>query len=488
MKKAESSNLEKYRPKKRRWWLWAILLLIIAIVGWYLFSIIAAYNSATTSNTTTGALKQNDQGKYNAINVLLLGTNGPLSDSIIVASIDPETEAISMLSVPRDLYIEHDTYGKLKINEIHSYAEAASKTKGNGAKELKKVVADTLGIPVHYFVRVDFDGFKKIVDAVGGVDIDVKTALNDPEYPCDNDPNKSCGFTLKAGKQHMNGTLALKYTRCRKNGCGSDFGRAMRQQEVIKAIREKALSAEVLTNPKKVTDLIAALGAHMLMDFSATEVTQALSVARSFDNPTMRSHVFGTNDGLVHTANVGGKSVVVPTAGTTDFSELQAFAQAYIQEPRISAEKPTILVRQGSATKATVTKVVKHLEWAGFAVSTASESDATVTTTTMYSDSDKATSLDYLKTTYKVSAKPGTSGLSKTTATTPTPKPSASPETSVPSATTFDFELIVGSDIAKILKESKPLEDDENGQDVLQSPPAETTYLRGAPSTVAFHP
>ncbi len=495
VKKVGTSHLDNYRPKKRRWWLWAILLIIVVIIGWYLVSLIAAYNNATTGNDTANqALKQNDQGKYNPINVLLLGTNANLSDSIIVASIDPETKTVSMLSVPRDLYIDDAQYGKFKINEIHSYAESAGgKTKGNGAKKLKEVVSEKLGIPIHYFVRVDFDGFKKIVDSIGGIEINVESTLNDTEYPCDNDPTKSCGFTIKAGPQHMNGTTALKYTRCRKGNCGSDFGRAKRQQEVISAIRTKALSAQVLANPKKVTDLISALGSHMLMDISATEMTQAISVARALGNPTMRTYVF-SEDNLVKGAMVNGKSYQVPTAGTTDFSEIQAFAQAYIQQPRIVLEKPTIMVRQGSATKATVAKVVSHLEWAGFTVTTATQADPTTTLTTLYSDANnKPTSSDYLKTTYKVTPKKGTSGLSTTTA--PTPKPSASPSasptiesTATTTPATADYELIIGSDIAKILKESKPLEDDADGQDPLQSPPAETTYLQGAHAAAAILP
>ncbi len=488
VKKVGTSHLDNYRPKKRRWWLWAILFIIVAIIGWYLVSLIMAYNNATTGNDSGNeALKQNAQGKYNPINVLLLGTNANLSDSIIVASIDPETKTVSMLSVPRDLYIDDAEYGKLKINEVHSYAESAGgKTKGNGAKKLKEVVSEKLGIPIHYFVRVDFDGFKKIVDSIGGIDITVESTLNDTEYPCDNDPTKSCGFTIKAGQQHMNGTTALKYTRCRKGNCGSDFGRAKRQQEVISAIRTKALSAQVLANPKKVTDLISALGTHILMDFSATEMTQAISVARALGNPTMRTYVF-SEDNLVKGAMVNGKSYQVPVAGTTDYSELQVFAQAYLQQPRIILEKPTILVRQGSATKATVTKIAKHLEWAGFTVTTAIESDPTTTLTTLYSDSSsKPTSSEYLKSTYKVTPKKGVSGLS--TEAAPTPKPSASPSTeSSATSGAADYELIIGSDIAKILKESKPLEDDADGQDLLQSPPADTTYLQGAP-TVAIHP
>lgn len=495
VKKVDSPNLDRFRPKKRRWWLWALLLIVIAAIAWYLIPLIVAYNSATTGNDSSNdALKQNAQGKYNQINVLLLGTNANLSDSIIVASIDPETKTVSMLSIPRDLYINDDTYGKLKINEIHSRAEGASKTKGNGAKKLKEVVAQTFGIPIHYFVRVDFDGFKKIVDSIGGIDVDVKTALSDGEYPCDNDPTKSCGFSIKAGKQHINGTTALKYTRCRKGNCGSDFGRAMRQQEVLKAIRAKALSAQVLANPKKVTDLISALGTHMLMDISATELTQSIALARSLGNPTMRSHVFGASDGLVETGNIGGKSVVVPTAGASDYSELQAFAQAYIQQPRIAAEKPTVLVRQGSATKSTVAKVVKHLEWAGFTVSTATEPDPSTTTTMLYSQTTaKPTSTDYLKDTYKVTTQKGTSGLSTETVAKPTPSPasSASPSPSnspVVMTDAADYELVVGSDIAKILKESKPLEDNADGQDALQSPPAETSYAPGAPALVTNIP
>jgi LCP family protein required for cell wall assembly len=489
LKKSEPSQLDTYRKKKRKWWLIIPLVILFVAAAWYIIPIFLAYNNATTANTTADAgtaLKQNAQGEYNPINVLLIGeASGNLADSIIVASIDPETKTVSMLSVPRDLYVPIPGYGKAKINAAHSYGESGGK-KGGGPALLKQVVSTTLGIPIHYFIRVDFDGFRKLVDAVGGVDINVKTSLNDPEYPCDNDSTRSCGFSLKPGEQHMNGITALKYARCRKGTCGNDFGRAMRQQDLIKAVREKALSAQVLANPKKVTDIISVLGSHILTDFSASETTQALSLVHNFDNPTIRQYVFdNSEDGLVVTGRVGDQSVVLPRVGDGDYSELQAFTKAFFREPRIAAEKPTILVRQGSATKAATNKVAEQLKWAGFTVQTAKTADTTTAKTTLYgSTSNKAKSAAYLKDVYSVTPQSGSSGLDTTADTATSTTSAASPSPSTP-----DFELVVGSDIAKILQNAKPLEDNADGQNVLQSTPTTTSYqTQGAYGTFANTP
>jgi len=179
------------------------------------------------------------------VNVLFLGIDqrdnepGPWrTDTMIVFSVDPISKTISMLSLPRDLWVTLPGYNMdERINAAHVYGEQF-RYPGGGPTFAMKTVQYNLGIPVHYFVRLDFNGFVKIIDAIGGIDVDVPRDIVDNAYP-----TPDYGTTrlyIKAGRQHMDGDLALKYARTRHDS--SDIDRARRQQQVILAGRDKVLS------------------------------------------------------------------------------------------------------------------------------------------------------------------------------------------------------------------------------------------------------
>jgi len=136
--------------------------------------------------------------KDDRINILLLGMGGPghngpyLTDTIITVSIKPSTGHIAMISIPRDLGVDIPDYGKQKINHANAYGEA--KQEGAGAIYATKVIEDTFDITIPYYVRVDFQAFKEIIDNVGGVKIDVETSFTDHEFPAPNDEYRSLTF------------------------------------------------------------------------------------------------------------------------------------------------------------------------------------------------------------------------------------------------------------------------------------------------------
>lgn len=454
-----SVDLDRFRQKKKRKWVTILVGLVLAVAVWFAATLFIAYNRATTANTTGGSSILNGVGKKEkgTINVLLIGVGGAshpggtLADTIMVASIDTTTSTISLVSIPRDLYVTlPGNGGKEKINAAHSYGETHWKTKGGGPAMLKQVVSDVTGVPIHYFVRIDFDGFKKIIDTLGGVSINVKTAISDPLFPASDMKNYD-PFYLRAGVQTLNGSTALKYVRSRETT--SDFDRARRQQEVLKAIKDKAISAQVLANPKKVTDLITVLGRHILSDFSASEGEQLLAIARNFDNPTVRSQVLDTSEGglLTSTRNSAGSYILVPKAGTSDYSEVQAFIRAFFHAPAIHAEKPTITIQNGGVTKDQFARVAKYLEGAGFAVTKDSISSETSSKTTLEDFSaDKTMSKKFLKEWLDLSL---TTGLSSTPAT--------------------DFVLILGPDFKKIVQaaEKKTVTSNESTESPLKASP-----------------
>ena len=170
------------------------------------------------------------------INVLLVGVDklpdrtATLTDTMIVASLDPVGKSVSMLSLPRDMVNvplgNGDVYGP-KINSLLAYADRNPKDfpKG-GMRALEDAVGALLAIPIHYYARIDFIGFIAMIDAVGGVDIDVAKTLNARRY--DGYGLPTTGFHLEAGRHHLTGAEALAYARIRKGPGETDFTRAAR--------------------------------------------------------------------------------------------------------------------------------------------------------------------------------------------------------------------------------------------------------------------
>ncbi|HEY6041322.1 MAG TPA: LCP family protein [Anaerolineae bacterium] len=194
------------------------------------------------------------------LNILLMGIDRRpeekcpcRSDTMIVATYDPRSKTAGMLSIPRDLYVPIPALnaGENRINTALFYGDLV-KYPGGGPALAKKTVEYNLGIPVHYYIIIDFVGFQKIVDTLGGIDIDVPNALRDEEYPTMD--YRTMIVEIPAGRVHMNGDLALKYARIRHGS--SDFDRSRRQMQVILGIRDKALRIDALSRlPQLISQL-----------------------------------------------------------------------------------------------------------------------------------------------------------------------------------------------------------------------------------------
>ena len=166
------------------------------------------------------------------------GTNN--TDTLILFYLDPETNRAAMLSIPRDLYVDIPGHGQNRINTAYSCGERD----GTGGLTLaRQTVSATLGIPVDHAVLIDFQVFVTVIDAIGGIDVEVPYDIYDPTYPDSGigyDP-----FYLPAGDHHLDGTTALKYARTRATG-GGDFGRTARQRQVVMAVRDRVLNLDLL--------------------------------------------------------------------------------------------------------------------------------------------------------------------------------------------------------------------------------------------------
>jgi LCP family protein required for cell wall assembly len=217
------------------------------------------------------------------LNVLLIGVDSApgrtedLTDSMIVVSLDPIGRTLSMVSIPRDLagvpLGNGNAFGP-KLNSLMSWADRHPVDfPHGGVRALEDAVGALFGIPIHYFAKVDLAGFAAMVDAVGGVDIVVKKALDDPRYP-GLDGNR--GWSVQPGPHHFNGTDALAYARIRKSSGESDLTRAARQQEVLVALRNRTVGAGILFS---LPSLLDAVGATVRTDLPLERVPQLAALA-----------------------------------------------------------------------------------------------------------------------------------------------------------------------------------------------------------------
>ena len=159
---------------------------------------------------------------------------------MILVTVDPGTKTAGMLSIPPDLLVPIPGHSENRINVAHFLGER-DKYPGGGPALAKKTVQYTLGIPVQYYVRINFEGFEKLIDAIGGIQVEVKSAIHDEKYPDNNYGYMT--VDIPAGLQHMDGKTALQYARARHGS--SDFSRARRQQQVLRAVRDKVLSLNI---------------------------------------------------------------------------------------------------------------------------------------------------------------------------------------------------------------------------------------------------
>jgi polyisoprenyl-teichoic acid--peptidoglycan teichoic acid transferase len=306
--------------------LFSLILIASIAYGGYIINIVA---KISTNSWQLGPLSTDSSGRTN---VLLLGVGDPghagqnLSDTIMVVSINSNLHRIAQVSIPRDLRVDIPGYGVSKIN-------AANADGGPGLAE--QVVSNTLDSQMDYYVQTDFTGLKDIVDAVGGVDINVQDRLVDPEYPCDNNQYAVCGLDIEPGLQHMNGTKALQYVRCRKGTCGNDFGRAARQQQLIVQLKPKILNLGLLLQPAKLSILTSAIQKSIKTDLG---LIQLLEIANDFrtdnSNPPVQL-VLSTSPGGLLTGDPEGTSDLLPIGG--DFSNISKKFQSIFIDSSLPA-------------------------------------------------------------------------------------------------------------------------------------------------------
>ncbi len=231
------------------------------------------------------------------INILLTGIDSAerrttsLTDTILVASVDPTTGHVALVSFPRDItnfpLYDGRTYTG-KINSFMSYARNRPDEFPDGPlSALVKEVGFLLGAPVHYYAAIDLAGFRRMIDLVGGVTIDNPRAINDPRYDW---LDGKRGFRLSAGKHHLNGRTALAYVRSRQGVGDTDFSRARRQQQVLLALREQLTQPDMLP---QIPELLDAAGDTIRTNFPSDRVGEMIDLAQRIDTDSVIQVVLG---------------------------------------------------------------------------------------------------------------------------------------------------------------------------------------------------
>ncbi|MBN1641601.1 MAG: LCP family protein [Anaerolineae bacterium] len=204
------------------------------------------------------------------------------TDSIILAFVDRKQRRLSLLSLPRDLWVRIPGYQSNRINTVDCLGER-TKYPGGGPALLDQTLRLNLGVPMHHYVRIDFAGFVRMIDALGGITVDVKHPLTD-RFPDPDDPTKRVRRTLPVGPAYMDGQMALTYSRSRITT--NDFDRSARQQQVLFAVWRKALSLDAI---KHAPQLWQEFSGSFETDLSVTEVLGLVYFAQGIDLDEVRS-------------------------------------------------------------------------------------------------------------------------------------------------------------------------------------------------------
>jgi LCP family protein required for cell wall assembly len=217
------------------------------------------------------------------VNILLLGTDarvgeGPSrTDAIILVHLNPRTNRVSLLSFPRDLWVEIPGHGYGRINAAYAIGERTYGP-GYGAALVKETVGNLAGVPVHNFLLINFEGFKTVIDRIGGIELDVPRPIDDAAYPMDEYPGdvRTMQVHFDAGVQRMDGERALIYARTRH--ADNDFGRNQRQQQVLMAIFDRVRGQGMLAQLTSLDDYTGALRDYVRTDLPRGEMLRLAQV------------------------------------------------------------------------------------------------------------------------------------------------------------------------------------------------------------------
>lgn len=410
------------QPSDRRKWIKRVaILIVITLIGIGAYVGIKAVIAG--GNVFKGnifdvfqnvPLKEDSNGRSN---ILIVGTSeddpghegGNLTDSMMILSVDQDQKNAYMVSIPRDLYVK---FGQAcnsgyagKINEYYNCVREGDSKEQIQAALTKEAefVGDIFGLDVQYGVNVNYTVMRELVNAVGG-SITVTIESRDPRGQMDSNFDWKCGvgdrkvshaevlkrcppsghfIDYENGPVTLDAEHALYLAQARGDKAPtygfeqSNFDREKNQQKIIKALREKAVSAGVLADFGKVTAMIDALGNNLRTTFDAKEIQTLVSLAKDIKSENIQSiSLIDGDDPIMTTGNVNGMSVVHPSAGTYDYSKLRALLQQKLSSDPMVREAAPIAVLNGSGVAGTAQTEADKLETAKYTVASVGNAPA----------------------------------------------------------------------------------------------------------------
>lgn len=337
--------------RPRRWLPWLVgtlAVLLVAGVGvgfWVTRTAQDALNVATQGKggsavdiLTSRPLKGEGTGR---VNVLLVGSSfddaghdgAVLTDSIMIASMDLTTKKVVLVSIPRDMEVTYQGR-EMKINAVYPAAagiDVGSSSLGNwerGLSELGVVTERMTGLHVDHHILVGYKALQEVVDAVGGVDVVIKS----PDARGIFDPNAK--VKLPNGRNHLDGRTALALSRARNHPMPGqqpyglprgDFDRAKNQRMILQAVQKQVHATPALANPAAIVDIFNSVGRNVRMDLSVSQIRRVLDLSGE-SKKTRSISVRGTDRSLlIADAKLAGADVLVPAAGLGNYVQIRAY-------------------------------------------------------------------------------------------------------------------------------------------------------------------
>ena len=329
------------------------------------------------------------------VHILLIGLDSKRNlwaqntDVLIVAAINKDTKQVSLLSIPRDLWVYIPTYGWGRINMAHRKG-FSNEYPGQGPGLLKDTIEMNLGVPVDHWVRVDFQGFKRVVDELGGVEMTVACPVNLRYRPPGSGDTDQEEQILQPGVYPMDGETALKYVRTRRGG--SDFDRARRQHQFLKALWDQATSPDLLL---KIPGLWSALSDSFETDLQVGDVLALAPMALELRPDRIRSRYIGPNHTIDWTTHLGWR-VLLPRLDRIRDLVASLYAPPSQTGNEITNEGARVQVRNGTYRQQLGLIAADQLQWQGIKVldtAPAETPDYAQTQIVVYNDKPKTVEL-----------------------------------------------------------------------------------------------
>lgn len=409
---------QNYPPqiKRRRVWPWLFLLLpalTLVLVGTRLSTL--AKKVLDTSSSPLAVFGKlfisqdkplaGEQDSEHEVRILLLGIGGEghegplLTDTMLLLTVkfpkkSNEESKIGLVSIPRDLNVYIPGQDFRKINSAYAYG---------GASLARETAERLIGEKIPYYAVIDFQGFERVIDDLGGITINVEQTFTDREFP-----DEHLGFlppiTFEKGLQKMNGQRALQYVRSRHgdNGQNSDFARSRRQEQVLEAIWDKSKDLRVVANPGLLNRVLSGLADNFHTNLEPSELKRLYSLAKNLKKQNIVSLAIDQDSGLVCSEILPetGAYILIPCRGLANYDAIRELLKNQFTAGALAAEHPVIEIQNATQLEGLSQRTQSYLALAGLQLLTGNFRGAAVYNETVLYDNTqgrKPETLAYLK-------------------------------------------------------------------------------------------